>query len=133
MAKSKSTDTGDTETLSKGAVAENLRGLTATLKGDLTKLAGSKADKAIATWESILESVGTGVKPVRTDLGKLREHVTSDEPDGKAIAKLLTSLSTKTAKVADDQTGIIGTALKSLSSTLEQAATSLTESGKSPQ
>lgn len=123
MAKANETE----EKMPKGETADDIRELAGTLKGDLTKLAGSKADKAISHWEGLLEKVGPGVKSIHTDLGKLREHVTAADPDGKAIGKLLSSLSTKTAKVAEDQGGVIGTALKSLSSTLETASASLTD------
>ena len=119
------------KTESKGEIADELHGLTATVKGDLTKLAGPKADKAIAHWESMLEKLGPGVKGVHGDLGKLREHVTKSDPDGKAIGKLLHGLSTKTAKVGEDTGGVVGTALKSLAGALEKAGASLSEGGAS--
>lgn len=124
MAKTHETDD---EKMPKGEVADEIHGLTTALKGDLTKLAGPKADKSIGHWETMLEKLGTGVKPIHTDLGKLREHVTKSDPDGAAIAKLLHGLSTKVAKVAEDQGGVIGTALKSLAGALEKGGASLSE------
>lgn len=117
----------DDKTLPKGETADDIKELSAALKGDLTKLAGPKADKLIARWDATLDKVGTPVKGIRADLAKLREHVTGDEPDGAAIAKVLAGLSTKTAKVAEDQGGVIGTALKSLAGALDKASTSLTD------
>ena len=122
-------DTEDAK-IPKGDTADDLRELAGALKGDLTKLAGPKADKAIAHWEGLLEKIGPGAKSIHTDLGKLREHVSASAPDGKAIAKLLSSLGTKTAKVGEDQGGVIGTALKSLSHALEAGAASLTGDSK---
>ena len=117
-------------TIPKAETATKLRELAGVLKGDLTKLAGKKADKAIGQWEALLEKVGPKVKGIHADLGKLREQVSAEEPDGKAIAKILKSLGTKTAKVAGEQTGVIGTALKGLAGALETGAASLTSGGK---
>ena len=127
MAKAHDTKADDEATLPKGEVSDELHGLTTALKGDLTKLAGAKADKTIAHWESMLEKVGPGVKGIHGDLGKLREHVSKSEVDGKAVAKLLSSLSAKTAKVGEDTGGVVGTALKSLAGALEKGASSLGE------
>lgn len=127
MAKAHESNTGE-ETLPKGETADDIREVTSALKGDLTKLAGPKAGKTIQHFEDLLEKL-PGVKAIHTELGKLREHVTSSDPDGAAIAKLLHGLSTKTAKVAEDTGGVVGTALKSLAGALEKAGTSLTEGG----
>ena len=74
----KAHDTTETA-MPKGEVADDIHGLTTALKGDLTKLAGPKADKAISHWTGLLEKVGPGTKPITTDLTKLRELVTGGE------------------------------------------------------
>ena len=119
--------TADDATLPKGETADELHGLTTALKGDLTKLAGTKADKAIAHWEGLLEKLGPGVKGIHGDLGKLREHVSKSDVDGKAVARLLHGLSGKVTKVAEETGGVVGTALKSLAGALEKGGASLGE------
>ena len=113
---------------SKGEVADSVKELTATLRGDLTKLAGSKADKAITHWQTTLESLGgAGLKGIATELGKLKTLVTDDTPDGAKIAKALSSVSDKVSKVAEEQGGVIGTALTTLSHALQRGSDSLSK------
>ena len=125
MAKEKETDAPDTKP--KGEIADEIHETTEAVRGDLTKLKGSKADKAIKKWETMLGKLGPDVKGIHGDLGKLREHVTADEPDGAAIGKLLGKISKDTLKVADDQGGVVGKALTPLGHALEKAGKSLTE------
>ena len=114
----------------KGEVAEEIRGTVKVLQGDLTKLAGPKADKAISHWQTMLETLDvSGTKPVATELGKLRDLLSADDLDGKAISRTLSSLATKVRKVSEEVGGIVGTALNALASGLEQGAESLTNSG----
>ncbi len=111
----------------KGEITEEVRDTAKVLHGDLTKLSGPKADKAIGQWQSMLENLDvSGTKAVSTELGKLRELVSAAKPDGKAISRTLSSLGTKVRKIADESGGIVGTALNTLASGLEQGAQSLT-------
>ncbi len=113
----------------KGEVAEEIRDTAKVLHGDLSKLAGPKAEKAISHWQTMLETLDiSGTKPVATELGKLRELISADELDGKAISRTLNSLSTKVRKISEEVGGIVGTALTTLASALEQGAESLTKS-----
>ena len=123
----KAHDTAADDTKPKGEVADEIHATTEAVRGDLTKLAGPKADKAIQKWETMLEKLGPGVKGVHGDLGKLREHVTADKPDGAAIGKLLGKISKETLKVAEDTGGVVGKALTPLGHALEKAGKSLTE------
>ena len=110
----------------KGELSAELHDLTAAVKGDLTKLAGSKADKAISHWQTTLEGLGGApLKAIAGDLGKLKALVADDEPDGAKIGKNLAGLSEKVAKLAEEQSGVIGTALKSLSGALHKGSESL--------
>ena len=127
MAKAHDTAAGDTKAKgeSKGEIADEIHETTEAVRGDLTKLAGPKAGKAIQHWETVLEKLGPSVKGVHGDLGKLREHVTADKPDGAAIGKLLGSLSKGTLKAAEDTGGVVGKALTPLGHALEKAGKSL--------
>ena len=108
----------------KGEVATELHDVTAALRGDLTKLAGPKADKLISHWQTTLD--GMGVKGIAGDLGKLKALVGDGSPDGAKIAKSLSALGDKVEKLAEEQGGVVGTALKSLAGVLHKGSESLT-------
>ena len=98
--------------------------MTTALKGGLTKLAGSTADKAITHWQTTLESIGQ--KGIASELGKLKTLVGDAKPDGAKISKSLTGLGDHVAKLAEEQGGVVGTALKSLAGALHKGGESLT-------
>ncbi len=107
----------------KGEVATELHEVTSALKGDLTKLAGPTATKVITHWQTTLE--GLGVKNIATDLGHLKTLVGDKSPDGAKIGKNLAGLGDKVAKLAEEQGGVVGTALKSLAGALHKGSESL--------
>ena len=127
MEKAKSS-TATHEEPKKGEVAEEIREVVTALHGDLTKLAGGKADKTISHWQTTLESLGgASLKSIAHDLGTLKTLVSAQSPDGAKIGKSLEGLGTKVGKVAEEQGGVIGAALKSLSGALHKGSTSLVE------
>ncbi len=111
----------------KGDIADDIKGVVSALHGDLTKLAGGKADKTISHWQRTLEGLGgVGPKAIATELGKLKTLVGEGDPDGAKIGKSLAMLADKVGKLAEEQGGIVGTALKSLSGALQKGSDSLT-------
>ena len=107
MAESKSS-TKISEEPTKGEVAEGVKNLTSALRGDLTKLAGTKADKAISYWQTTLEGIGgAGLKSIATELGKLKPLVTDDEPDGKKIARQLSTLADKCPRLPKNKAALL--------------------------
>ena len=129
MANSKQTTTtkGQHEEPKKGEVSADIHDVTTALRGDLTKLAGSKADKAIAHWQTTLDGIGGApLHAIAADLGKLKTLVGDESPDGAKIAKSLAGLGDKVAKLSEAQGGVVGTALKSLAGVLHKGSESLT-------
>ena len=111
----------------KGEVSAELHEATTALRGDLTKLAGPKADKLISHWQTTLEGLGDpATKSVAADLGKLKALVSDESPDGAKIAKSLSGLGDKVSKLAEDHGGVVGTALKSMAGVLHKGSESLT-------
>ncbi len=110
----------------KGEVSGELHELTTSLKGDLTKLAGPKAEKTITYWQTMLEGLGDAhLKAIATDLGKLKALVADGSPDGAKIGKSLAGLGDKVAKVAEEHGGAVGTALKAVAGALHKGSESL--------
>ncbi len=109
----------------KGEVADEVHEVTEALRGDLTKLAGTKADKVISHWQTKLEGMGSETKGIAGDLGKLKGLVADKSPDGAKIATCLTGLGEKVGKLADDQGGVVGKALTTLGHQLTRSAESL--------
>ena len=121
-----STTTATHDEPKKGETADAIKEVVTALHGDLTKLAGTKADKAISHWQTSLEGLGGApLKAIAADLGKLKTLVTGGEPDGEKISKSLNGLGDKVKKLAEEQGGVIGTALTSLASALHKGGKSL--------
>ena len=111
----------------KGEVSADVHEVTTALRGDITKLAGPKADKLIGHWQTFLDGLGdAGTKAVAADLGKLKALVADKSPDGAKIGKALTGLGDKVAKLGEDHGGVVGTALKSLAGVLHKGGEHLT-------
>ena len=120
-------ETDDKHEPKKGEVADEVHEVTESLRGDLTKLAGSKADKVIGHWQTKLEGMGADTKGIASDLGKLKELVADKSPDGAKISKSLTGLGEKVGKLAEAQGGVVGKALTTLGHQLTRSGESLTK------
>ncbi len=60
---------------------------------------------------------GAPLGAIAHDLGTLKTLVSAHEPDWAKLGKSLEGLATKVGKVGEEQGGVIGAALKSLSGT----------------
>ncbi len=96
------------------------------LNGGITTLSPSVAVSNIEGWESQLHSSGKPeLTSIATDLGALRQQLTSGKLDGSAIGQLLSKLGKETTSVAGGAEAASKDKLTTLGSLLTKAGSAL--------
>lgn len=101
--------------------ADHLDSTIAALNMDLSTL-GEAGPKAVKGWIDSINATGVeALKPVAGLLQDLHDQITSTNPDGTKIAKLLADMGEHTTAAAKGVEGEVGTKLAELGKTLSAA------------